>query len=126
MVGIIKNLFSGKNNYYIELDENEAQNSSQEQTNQKTKEKAEQPQLAQKMNKADKAQNQSSSAETTATAQQQPISVQSNGSVPANQLTGKTFAPTYLIPKATSSRRRPGANMSQFLELARDVKAPRN
>ncbi|MFN6484387.1 MULTISPECIES: hypothetical protein [unclassified Nostoc] len=37
-----------------------------------------------------------------------------------------TFAPKYLAPSATSSngRRRPGANMSAYLELARQVKTP--
>lgn len=126
MVGIIKKLFSGKDNYYIELDENEDQNSSQEQTAQKTEEKAKAPQAAQKTKNTDQAQKQSSSPEPTATSQQQPVSVQSNGSGKANQLTGETFAPTYLMPKATNSRRRPGANMSEFMELARDMKAPRN
>lgn len=120
MVGIIKKLFSGKDNYYIELDENE------EQTAQKTEDKAEPPQAAQKAKKADQAQKQPSSPEPTATTQQQPVSVQSNGSGKANQLAGETFAPTYLMPKVTNSRRRPGANMSEFIELARDVKAPRN
>jgi hypothetical protein len=35
-----------------------------------------------------------------------------------------TFAPKYLAPSATSSngRRRPGANMTSFLEMARTVK----
>ncbi len=37
-----------------------------------------------------------------------------------------TFAPKYLAPSATSSngRRRPGANMTSFLEMARNVKTP--
>ncbi|BAZ52566.1 hypothetical protein NIES4103_52300 [Nostoc sp. NIES-4103] len=37
-----------------------------------------------------------------------------------------TFAPTYLAPTANGSngRRRPGANMSAYLELARQVKTP--
>jgi hypothetical protein len=37
-----------------------------------------------------------------------------------------TFAPKYLAPSATSSngRRRPGANMASFLEMARTVKTP--
>jgi len=39
-----------------------------------------------------------------------------------------TFAPKYLAPSATSSngRRRPGANMSAYLELARQIKTPKN
>ncbi|BBD65170.1 hypothetical protein NIES4072_11650 [Nostoc commune NIES-4072] len=37
-----------------------------------------------------------------------------------------TFAPKYLSPSATSSngRRRPGANMSAYLDMARQVKTP--
>lgn len=35
-----------------------------------------------------------------------------------------TFAPNYLTPTATSSRRRPGANMSSYLDMARQVKTP--
>ncbi|MBW4616884.1 MAG: hypothetical protein KME21_27300 [Desmonostoc vinosum HA7617-LM4] len=37
-----------------------------------------------------------------------------------------TFAPKYLAPSAGSSngRRRPGANMSSFLDMARQVKTP--
>ncbi|MEH1820833.1 MAG: hypothetical protein V7L31_17440 [Nostoc sp.] len=44
------------------------------------------------------------------------------------QPTETTFAPKYLAPSATSSngRRRPGANMSAYLELARQIKTPKN
>jgi hypothetical protein len=39
-----------------------------------------------------------------------------------------TFAPKYLAPSATSSngRRRPGANMSVYLDMALQVKTPNN
>ena len=39
-------------------------------------------------------------------------------------VTETTFAPKYLIPSASSSndRRRPGANMNSFLDMARQVK----
>lgn len=51
---------------------------------------------------------------------------------PAESINGKgqtptetTFAPKYLNPISTSnSRRRPGANMNHFLDLARQVKTP--
>lgn len=36
--------------------------------------------------------------------------------------TETTFAPKYLVPTASNSRRRPGANMSNFLDMARQVK----
>lgn len=35
-----------------------------------------------------------------------------------------TFAPNYLMPSASNTRRRPGANMSSFLDMARQVKTP--
>ncbi|WP_427161206.1 hypothetical protein ACQFX9_06335 [Aliinostoc sp. HNIBRCY26] len=40
--------------------------------------------------------------------------------------TETTFAPKYLIPTASGSngRRRPGANMSSYLDMARQVKTP--
>lgn len=48
-------------------------------------------------------------------------SINSNGQAPAET----TFAPKYLNPITSSnSRRRPGANMSNFLDLARQVKTP--
>ncbi|MBD2445633.1 hypothetical protein H6G76_00405 [Nostoc sp. FACHB-152] len=38
--------------------------------------------------------------------------------------TETTFAPKYLVPSATNGRRRPGANMSSFLDMASQVKTP--
>lgn len=35
-----------------------------------------------------------------------------------------TFAPTYLMPKSSNGRRRPGANMNSFLDMAGKVKVP--
>ena len=42
----------------------------------------------------------------------------------SNGKAASTFAPKYLIPSASNSRRRPGANMSSFLDMARQVKTP--
>lgn len=38
--------------------------------------------------------------------------------------TETTFAPKYLVPTSTNGRRRPGPNMSTFLDMARQVKSP--
>jgi len=50
--------------------------------------------------------------------------------VPANTLNlpqpTVSFATEYLVPKPTNSRRRPGANMGSFLEMAKTVKTPNN
>ncbi|WP_242022468.1 hypothetical protein [Microcoleus sp. FACHB-831] len=60
----------------------------------------------------------------------EPVAANNNGSAnnngkvaPSNQ--SATFAPQYLNPaSSSSSRRRPGANMNSFLDLARQVKTP--
>lgn len=50
--------------------------------------------------------------------------------VPANPLNlpqpTVSFATEYLAPKPTNTRRRPGANMGSFLEMAKTVKTPNN
>ncbi len=50
--------------------------------------------------------------------------------VPANALNlpepTVSFASEYLVPKPTNSRRRPGANMGSFLDMAKTVKTPNN
>ncbi|MBD2628735.1 hypothetical protein [Trichormus variabilis] len=38
--------------------------------------------------------------------------------------TETTFAPKYLVPTASNVRRRPGANMNVFLDMATQVKTP--
>lgn len=43
---------------------------------------------------------------------------------PAAPPTEKNFATKYLVQTNTMSRRRPGANMSGFLEMARQAKVP--
>ncbi|WP_317109687.1 hypothetical protein [Chroococcidiopsis sp. SAG 2025] len=42
----------------------------------------------------------------------------------SNGKAASTFAPNYLMPSASNSRRRPGANMNSFLDMARQVKTP--
>lgn len=37
-----------------------------------------------------------------------------------------SFATEYLVPKPTNTRRRPGANMNSYLEMAKSVKTPNN
>ena len=76
---------------------------------------------------------------TSATANKKPVDVElvqtaeglkaepakpKKGSVVSNgqAQTETTFAPKYLIPTNSNSRRRPGPNMSTFLDMARQVK----
>lgn len=52
-----------------------------------------------------------------------PKPVSANAAVNLPQPTITTFAPKYLAPTGSSNgRRRPGANMSSFLDMARQVK----
>jgi outer membrane biosynthesis protein TonB len=55
------------------------------------------------------------------------VEAQPNPPAPANN--GKaqsdpTFAPNYLLPTASNSRRRPGPSMDMFRDMARQVKTP--
>jgi len=112
MVGLIKNLFGGKDNYYAELkEENTVASETKTQTT-----KEEQP----------AAQEKAQPEPTPAPSPQPPMMAQNNGQPQAEELRGETFAPAYLTPKPTPSRRRPGVNMREFLDLARDMNTPRN
>lgn len=51
-----------------------------------------------------------------------PAAAASNGKV--ESLNETTFAPKYLIPTASSGRRRPGPSMDTFRDMARQVKTP--
>ena len=53
------------------------------------------------------------------------IEAQANPPAPNNgKAQEATFAPNYLLPKATNSRRRPGPSMDMFRDMARQVKTP--
>ncbi|PSO50918.1 MAG: hypothetical protein BRC33_02040 [Cyanobacteria bacterium SW_9_44_58] len=114
MVGFIKNLFSQKDNYYVQLEEEQTAKTEQQQTQSQVQQ--------QQSEQADNQQSQPQSAPNPVL--QQSFSFQNNGQ--PKQLKGETFAPTYLMPKATPFRRRPGANMESFKELARQVNTGSN
>ncbi len=107
MVGIIKNLFGGKENYYAELEEDQGKSSETEVKEAKEEQDAQ-------------------SEPAPVSSPQPPVMAQNNGQPQMEELRGETFAPTYLIPQATTPRRRPGVNMSQFLDLAREMNTRRN
>jgi hypothetical protein len=59
------------------------------------------------------------------------VKVEAQPNPPAPALNGKvepqaemTFAPNYLLPTASRSRRRPGPSMDMFRDMARQVKTP--
>ncbi len=53
-----------------------------------------------------------------------PVSSSPAASTNGQKPTETTFAPKYLAPTASSSRRRPGPSMNSFLDMARQVKTP--
>lgn len=151
VINLIKNLFSGifsfiggifggkKSGYYMELDEAKSAIAKPAKAVKKaaapvaaaiaevTKsepEKAETPEAESAKAKAKKA---------TAEPAKADVNGSTNGAkppVPANTLNlpqpTVSFATEYLIPKPTNSRRRPGANMESFLEMAKTAKTPNN
>ncbi|HEY9636283.1 MAG TPA: hypothetical protein V6D14_22955 [Coleofasciculaceae cyanobacterium] len=59
------------------------------------------------------------------------VKIEAQPNPPAPALNGKvepktegTFAPNYLLPRASNSRRRPGPSMDMFRDMARQVKTP--
>lgn len=60
-----------------------------------------------------------SSPQTVSTTPAKPA-----GSLKPQEPAEKNFATKYLMPNSTNGRRRPGANMNSFLEMARTVKTP--
>jgi hypothetical protein len=67
-------------------------------------------------------------AKAPAEAENGKVKVEAQANPPA-ETNGKaseqvTFAPNYLMPTTSSSRRRPGPNMNTFLDMARQAKTP--
>lgn len=123
MVGMIRKLFSKKDNYYIQLEEEQTGEAEQQQRIQS------QRQQTQTDNQQPQSQSSSNSAQQQSKPQsvpQQTASFQNNGQGPSEQLKGETFATNYLMPKVTPFRRRPGANMENYKELARQVNVGSN
>jgi hypothetical protein len=143
LVNLIKKLFSGifsliggllrrkksDSGYYLELNEAESGKAADAPKSVETKapktDKAA-PKTDKAAPKADKA---APVAAAVAIAAPAVDTASLNGSKPATanplnlpQPTVSSFAPEYLTPKPTAGRRRPGANMSSFLEMAKTVK----
>jgi outer membrane biosynthesis protein TonB len=70
-------------------------------------------------------------AKASAASKNGKVKIEAQPNPPAPSNNGKiesqdelTFAPKYLIPTATNSRRRPGPSMDMFRDMARQVKTP--
>lgn len=125
--GFITGLLPGKKQggYYLQLEETGtgtapvvATAPAAESTNGKKAEATPEPAKATKTAKKEAAQNGKSAPAEPAPA---PVA-KTKPAAPAETL----FAPKYLIPSANGSngRRRPGANMNSYLDLATQVKTP--
>ncbi|MEA5553687.1 hypothetical protein VB713_22365 [Anabaena cylindrica UHCC 0172] len=109
IVGFITGLFAKKDNgYYLQLKE--------EATEAKpvaTKAKAEPAKAAAKAKPvATKVKAEPAKAAVKAEPAKAPVPTET------------TFAPKYLVPSSSNGRRRPGANMNTYLDMARQVKTP--
>jgi hypothetical protein len=120
MFGFIKNLGKNNNNFYLELKEG----------NDSKPAVAKQPQA--------ESESSNGAKPSEATAAPQPA-VPATGKMSKKEVAAKApevkkvkppaevnFATKYLLTPSTNDRRRPGANMNPFLEMARDVKVPIN
>ncbi|NEU78639.1 hypothetical protein [Nostoc sp. UIC 10630] len=132
ILGFVTGLLPGKkqsNGYFLELDEATSQPKPAPSNGKKAAAPAVSP-------AAKSPEPQTAKATTTATktkveASQNGKAVKAEPAKAAATVSPKTpaettFAPKYLAPSTTSSngRRRPGANMSAYLDMARQVKTP--
>ncbi|MGM3306873.1 hypothetical protein ACSQ6I_13045 [Anabaena sp. WFMT] len=111
IVGFITGLFAKKDNgYYLQL-----------------KEEATEAKPVATKAKAEPAKAPAAKAKPVATkATAEPAKAPAAKAEPAKAAvpTETTFAPKYLVPSSSNGRRRPGANMNTYLDMARQVKTP--
>jgi hypothetical protein len=108
ILGFITGLFGKKDGYYLELKEETAE----------TK-----PVAAKPAAKAEPATAKPAPAKVAKESAKPAKATKAEPAKPAAP-TETTFAPKYLIPSSSNSRRRPGANMNTYLDMARQVKVP--
>ena len=107
ILGFITGLFGNKDGYYLELKEEVAE----------TKPVAAKPAVAPAA-KAEPAKVAKASVKA-----QPAKAIKAEPAKPVVP-TETTFAPKYLIPSSSNDRRRPGANMNTYMDMARQVKVP--
>jgi hypothetical protein len=117
ILGFITGLFGKKDNsYYLELKEEATE----------TKPAAVKPVAATVTTPAPAATEKPATAKPATATKTEPAKAPAPKAEPAKPAvpTETTFAPKYLAPTATNVRRRPGANMNVFLDMASQVKTP--
>ncbi|WP_413171665.1 hypothetical protein [Anabaena azotica] len=107
ILGFITGIFGKKDGYYLELKEEVAE----------TKPVAAKPAAAPAA-KAEPAKV------ATASAKAEPAKTTKAAPAKPAAPTETTFAPKYLMPSSSNGRRRPGANMNTYMDMAREVKVP--
>ncbi|MBD2363289.1 hypothetical protein H6G36_19200 [Anabaena minutissima FACHB-250] len=135
ILSFITGLLPGKKNggYYLQLEETgtgsapvaETKTKSAVETSNGTKAAVEAPQPEPSPTPVKAAKKKASQNGKAAPTEPAPVPVPAASTKPATP-TETTFAPKYLIPTFSSSngRRRPGANMNTYLDMARQVKTP--
>ncbi|NET01434.1 MAG: hypothetical protein F6K61_12850 [Sphaerospermopsis sp. SIO1G1] len=113
--GFLGGLFGKKDEYFLEL-KDEVEETTPAEPAPATKVEPATPVAATKVEPAKVAATKVEPAKATKAKVAEPT--------PAEPKTETTFAPKYLIPQATNVRRRPGANMNSFLDMASQVKVP--
>ena len=126
ILGFVTGLLPGKkqsNGYFLELEEATSQ-SKPAASNGKKATKSPEPETTKATKAATKTKVEVSPNGKAAKAESAKAAAKASTKTP----TETTFAPKYLAPSTTSSngRRRPGANMSAYLDMARQVKTPNN
>jgi FtsZ-interacting cell division protein ZipA len=133
ILGLVTGLLPGKkksNGYFLELEEATSQSKPAESNGKKAQEAVA---VAAPAASQTAKSSEPESVKATKAPKKAKVEASQNGKAAKAAATTKTptettFAPKYLAPSITSSngRRRPGANMSAYLEMARQVKTPNN
>jgi hypothetical protein len=113
------------NGYFLEIDDAKGTGNTSNGSSEKATESAKKPEpVAAKAESkpAKKPEPVAAKAESAPAKKPEQSAVANALNLPQPKVT--TFAPDYLVPTSTNGRRRPGANMASYLNLARQVKTP--
>jgi hypothetical protein len=111
ILGFITGLFGKKDGYYLELKEEVGETKPAVATPAPVAKAA--PAKVAAVKETAKPAKATKATTTTTTEPAKPAAVKET-----------TFAPQYLVPSSSNTRRRPGANMNTYLDMARQVKVP--
>jgi hypothetical protein len=113
------------NGYFLELDDAKGTGSSSNGAVAKAAEPAKKPEpvaVKAESKSAKKPEPVAAKAESKPAKKPEPVAAAKALNLPEPKVTN--FATDYLLPNSSNGRRRPGANMASYLDLARQVKTP--